>query len=445
MLKKILLSFWLVTSLSHAQFSVKGELERFQNYPWMVLYQLQGSQQNYIAYDSIKKGKFSIVMPTDQARGMYRLMYDVKNQAYVDFIFDNENVELTFNPKYPKESIQFSASDNNKIYQDYLIATEHLQQEIDSLQIAYFSAEDKSGIETSYQTKVVELSSTQNNYEKLASDKLANHFIKAGRRYNEKMPIKVPNDYLASVKTHYFDHIDLNNPMLQRSSFIHSKINAFLFYIDTADDSDQLIALRKESISTVLEKIGNNFSLSKDIQEGLLFAFAEQENIALVNFMLNNYLKLPREYQDNNFITDIKGQLRTSIGVTVPNIIWQENGVQKSLHKLTGATTYVIVFWSSTCGHCLQEMPLLYDYFNGNNSVQVLAVGLEDDESKPGWQTMIKQYPDFLHIYGKDKWKNTYASDYGVNATPSFYVLDAKKRVLAKPDDVKALKEFFAE
>ena len=442
MIKKILITFLLVSSISHAQFSIKGELQRYQNYPWMVLYQLEGSQQNYIAYDSIRKGQFSIAIPMNQTPGMYRLMYDVKNQAYVDFIFDNEDIELTFNPKNPNETIQFNESNNNKIYQDYLIATQDAQQELDSLQVAYFDSKEKTLLESLYAKKVAELTTTQQYYEKLASDKLASHFIKASKKFYREKVFVEPTTYLVSVKAHFFDFVDLNDKTLQRSTFIHDKVNAFIFYLGTSDDPAQLIQLRKEAIATILTKIGDNYSLSKDIQEGLLFSFAAQENITMVNFMLNNYLQLPREFQDINFINDIKGQLRTSIGVVVPNIIWQENNTQKNLHELSGAEKYIIVFWSSTCGHCLQEMPLLDTYLKGNNSIRVIAVGLEDYKSKLGWETMIKEYPSFLHVYGKDKWKNKYASDYGVNATPSFFVLNAQKKVLAKPDDVKALKTF---
>ena len=88
-------------------------------------------------------------------------------------------------------------------------------------------------------------------------------------------------------------------------------------------------------------------------------------------------------------------------------------------------------------------MPVLYDYLKTNQQTQVIAVGLEDDESKAGWQQEITKYPKFINVYGTNKWENKYALDYGVNATPNFFVLDAKKKVLAKPDDVDELKLFF--
>ena len=110
---------------------------------------------------------------------------------------------------------------------------------------------------------------------------------------------------------------------------------------------------------------------------------------------------------------------------------------------LDGASYYVVVFWSSTCGHCLIEMPILYDYLKGNAGVKVISVGLEDDSSRAGWETQITSYPNFINVYGDNKWENKFARGYGVNATPFFFVLDAQKKVMAKPNDVAELKIFF--
>jgi thiol-disulfide isomerase/thioredoxin len=446
MIKKILFAFLLISSFSYAQFSVKGELKPAEDFPYMILYQLQGSQQNYIAYDSIKNGKFLIRIPQDKESGMYRLIYDIKNRLFVDFIYGKENVSLILDPKNPKESVKFIESDNNRIYQDYLNKTYTIQQKMDSLQVVYFSTKDEAlskNLSKKYQETKDLLNKNQLAFEQNTTNKFASNFIKANARYNADSLIKMPSDYLKSVKDHFFDNINLKNNALLNSSFINDKINDFIFYLNNSDDTAQLKTLRKEAITVVMDKIGFEYNLAKDIQEGLLNTFTQQEDITMVNYVLNYYLQLPRTYQDVGFVNDIKAQLKTAIGMKVPNINWQENGSQKDLHNLTNAAKYIIVFWSSTCSHCLQEMPVLYDYFKDNSEVKVIAVGLEDITSKTSWQNMITQYPKFSHVFGENKWKNKYASLYGINATPSFFVLDAKKKVLGKPDDVEELKMFF--
>ena len=448
MIKKILFAFLFISSFSYAQFTVKGELQPNGNYPYMIMYQLQGAKQNYIAHDSIRNGKFSITVPAQQASGVYRLVYDIKNRLFTDFIYDNENISLTLNPINPIQSVVFTSSKNNKIYQNYLKEAQPIQQKLDSLQTIYFNSSDKIADKKNselYQKNNHNLTTSQKQFEALSTGKLVNHFIKASARYNTKDLIKSPTKYLASVKDHFFDNIDFNNEALLNSTFINDKINDFIFHLNTSDDKNILNQLYKEAITTVINKIRTNPGLTKDIEEGLLYTFAQQENISMVNTVLNYYLQLPNELQDRGFISDIKGQLKTAIGNIAPNILWNEENKSQSLHMLSDSSYYIVVFWSSTCGHCLKELPLLKEYLKNKKEVEILSIGLETEESKNSWKDETYYYPDWIHIYGKDKWENKFAREYGVNATPSFFILNAKKKILAKPDDVRELKEYFVK
>ena len=445
MLKKIYPLILLFTSIINAQHSVIGKMDPVSNYTWIALYQLQGAQQNYITNTKVTNGEFSLTIPEKSSKGIYRLIYDLENRLFVDFIYDNENVTLTFNPKYPNQSTVFTESENNKLFQSYLKATTLLQQKLDSLQVEYFNSTDKTdqqNIVKSYYLFYAKLKANQVNFENQSNEKLVNQFIKASARYNSIKPIKIPSDYLASIKTHFFDNIDFNNKALLNSTFINDKINDFIFYLNTSEDPKMLNQLQKEAITKVITKLSVNKTLAKNIEEGLLYTFSKQENIVMVNYMLNHYLQLPKELQDAAFINEIKEQLKMAIGMTAPNILWNENNSQKDLNGLVGATYYVVAFWSSTCSHCLKEMPILYDFLKENPQIKVVSVGLEDDPSKTGWETQITNYPNFINVYGENKWENKFARAYGVNATPSFFVIDNDKKVIAKPDDVEKLKAF---
>ena len=443
MIKKLCCLFIFTAFFSNAQHTIKGEMHSVENYPWMLLYKLQGAKQDFVAYDSIKDGKFEITIPKNTTSGIYRLVYDNQNQLFVDIIYDKEDIEFNFHPKHPNSLMQFSKSENNKLYYNYLRAISKPQQQLDSLQVDYFKPNANGAISLLYKKKYDRLKTIQSHFEKMAQGKLAYHFIKASARYNASEPIKSSVDYLKETQIHFFDNLDFNSTALDNSTFKHDKINDFIFYLNSADDSETQTALRKEAIHLVLEKIKSNQTFSKDVQESLLYNFAQQQDVVMTNYMINHYLQLPKELQDATFINDAKGQLRTAVGNIAPNILWDKNGEQKTLHKLHGSTNYLVVFWSSGCSHCLKELPLLKDYLKDKPTIHVVAVGLEDEHSTANWQKEITKYPDWTHIYGKDKWKNRFANDYGVNATPSFYFLDSKKKILAKPDDVKEFKKVF--
>ena len=174
---------------------------------------------------------------------MYRLIYDIKNRLFVDFIYAKENVSLSLDPRSPKESVKFIESDNNKIYQDYLNKTNTIQQKIDSLQVLYFNTNDvtlSKKLSEKYQEIKELLNKSQLSFEQESINNFASNFIKAKARYNADSLIKIPIDYLKSVKDHFFDNIDLKNSALLNSSFINDKINDFIFYLNNSDDDAQL-------------------------------------------------------------------------------------------------------------------------------------------------------------------------------------------------------------
>ena len=443
MYKKLFLSIVLLTSFVNAQHTIKGVMQPEASFEWVILYQLQGLSQKYIENADIVNGVFTFTLPETANTGVYRLMYDIKNRLFVDVIYNNEDVSFTFDPKNPDEQIQFITSKENQIYHQYLTETATIQRQLDSLQVFYFSSPEKDRITKLYLEQHATLKKVQQDFELQSKNKMASHFIKASARYTTQKPIENPQGYLNSVKTHFFDFIDFNDKILLNSTFINDKIIDYIFYLNNSEDTEINTELQKYAISTVITKIGDNLNFVKDLEESLLYNFTQQQNVPMAKYMLeNHYNKLPISLQDIAFKKDMKAQLKTVIGNKAPNILWTDNSVSKDLYSLTNAEYYVVVFWSSSCGHCLKEMPILYDYLKDNTKTKVIAVGLEKEETKADWETLIVDYKEFIHVYGANKWKNKFAREYGVNSTPSFFVLNANKKIVAKPYDVAKLKIF---
>lgn len=440
MIKKFLLLLLLAATVANAQHTLTGKMQPKGDYEWMILYHMQGAKQNYIANADINEGEFSFKLADSLNVGIYRLVYDLQNQLFVDVIYNNEDISFTFNPENPNQEIQFAQSEENKLYYNYLKRTATLQYQLDSLQVAYFNTSDKNKITSLYQKKYTDLANIQQQFEKRSKEKLAHHFIKASARYNPEKPIEKPNDYLKSTKQHFFDYVDFNNQTLLNSTFITDKINDYIFYLNASDDPQVNTQLKKDAITTVMEKIGTNHSLAKDIQEVLLYNFTQQQNVPIVKFLLDNYYtKLPAKFQDSDFKKDVEAKIKTALGNKAPNISWTDN----NLYNLSNYDNYVIVFWSSQCGHCLKEIPVLYELLKDQSKTKVIAFGMEEETSKPIWEELILNYPNFINVYGANKWQNEFAQEYGVHSTPTYFVLDADKNIIAKPNDVKELKFLF--
>lgn len=440
MFKKILLLFLFISATSFAQHTIKGTMKPAEKYPWMMAYKLNGAKQDFITYDSIQQGEFTLNITKNRKKGIYRLIYDVQNRLFLDVFYDNEDIEFSFNPRNPQETVKFLKSKNNILYQNYSQTISSIERTLDSLQIAYFKSPNKN-LETVYSKTKELLTKTQQRFEKEAQGLLVYDFIKSNKKYYSNALIKSPENYLKTVNQHYYDYVDFTSPTLSNSTFYHNKINEYIFRLNSSDDAETLKQLRKKAIDFTLEKIKNNVSLSQDIQEGLLYNFAQAEKVDMTNHVLNHYLKLPKQHQDTDFIDDVKGRLKTAIGNIAPNIFWGKD--KETLHMLNDSPNYLVFFWSSGCGHCIKELPKLAEYIKTKPNVKVIAVGLETELSKPVWEQIITGHPNWIHVYGKDKWKNRYVKEYGVSSTPSFYLLDSKKKIIAKPDDTVELKKYF--
>ena len=75
-----------------------------------------------------------------------------------------------------------------------------------------------------------------------------------------------------------------------------------------------------------------------------------------------------------------------------------------------------------------------------HSEVQVIAYALENNVRN--WKKTIKNFPDFLHTYDLGKWESPVVKNYAVHATPSFFYLNNKKEIIAKPADVEELAAF---
>ncbi|MGE5944123.1 MAG: TlpA family protein disulfide reductase, partial [Flavobacteriales bacterium] len=168
----------------------------------------------------------------------------------------------------------------------------------------------------------------------------------------------------------------------------------------------------------------------------------------VANYIADSYLIDIAKLQNNKELVYKLTTFRNiSIGHKAPDFSFEikENNtnVIKKLSELQGAENYIIVFWSSTCAHCLHEMPLLHDFLKGQekNKLKVIAIGLEGEANN--WNDTITKFPDFIHVFGEGKWENVIGDDYGVTATPTYFILNKDKEIIARPDDVAVLKTFY--
>jgi len=445
-MRKYLFLFILLCSIAlQAQYSIKGTIDPDHDYSWILLYKMENGDQNYIANADVVDGEFTFEIDDKEPSGIYRAYYQIENSLYVEFIYNYEDVRFSFNPNNPDTSISFSESKENNIYHNYYDTIKSRQHNLDSIQVLYFNSKDKKTDETlikTYKKYLSELHDEQHQFEKDSKGMLAYHFIRASSQYNAETPHKKDDDYLEAIKEHFFDAMDLSDSILNHSTFINDRLNDYVFYLNQGEDLVTENELQKAAIEKATQWIGDHLLLLSSFEEDLIETYLHSENVEMINFVLEDHYKdLPKEYQNEELIRRTEATLKTALGSVAPDFSWENDGKNYSLHELSGTDYYIVLFFSSNCPHCQMEIPEFYKFIIGIENIKVVAIGLEDE--KQSWEVMTKEYAEFINILDLKKWSSQKVKDYGISAIPTYLVLDAEKKILAKPEDFEALKSMF--
>ena len=429
-MKKSLFILFILPVLAFSQHSISGTFSPAKDFKIAILYKVTPTQlvyENHSAVDSL--GNYHITIKDQAEKGMYKVVYAMPQEEYnFDVIYNNEDIEVNFQTE---KGTTFITSEENKLWQSYNKSMRLVNESLNN----FFKSKSKT--EANFLKLIKVQKQTQTEYEKAANNKLASNFITAKRPY---FPSKFKDEatYMEEKKAHYFDHLDFKNIQLLNSNFL---VEASFDYVYTFINETNVEASLKENIDVLVQQIGNQNGFKNLILELLWRQFSgSKETVA--SYIAENYLvDIAKETQNETLFAEIALLKQTSIGQKAPNF----DIAASSLYDLNTSDFYIVAFWSSTCGHCLAEMPVLQDFVNKQpkNKIDVIAIGLESEPEF--WTQKIKEFKNFTHVYGEGKWDNKIGDAYNVKSTPTFYILNKSKEIVAKPYDVNALKNFFTE
>lgn len=420
-MKKIFPLLLLMPFFCMAQ-SVKGNFSPAEDFSYAFLYKATPEGANYVNRGKLDSlGNFEIQLDSVVTAGIYKIVYAIPpEENNFDFIYDGKE-SIAFNFSYDK-GVEFKESEENKLWNSYLKSMDMVSQTISN----YYNKDgkNKDGFKSIFKV----LKDTQKAYEESAEGKLVSSFIIANRPY-------IPNEYedigtySQNLKKHFLSQIDFGNYLLQSSSFLVDRVTGYVFNMVENPNDD----IYKEHIDDVAEAISDDhLEIKTNLIEILWQRFVTMENHDVANYITDHYLLELANKSGNKVLAEtITSYKNTSVGTKAPNFEIASTENTTSLHNLDGSEYYLLIFWSSGCGHCLSELPKVKELIAEKKNLQVVAFGLEEEPNK--WTEEIKKYPDFIHTIGLGKWDNPIVKTYGIAATPMYFLLSSDKIIMAKP------------
>ncbi len=246
-------------------------------------------------------------------------------------------------------------------------------------------------------------------------------------------------------RDHFFDNTDLSDERLLRTPILQNRLNAF--FTNVLIQSPDTI---NNEIDKLIDKVKGNYKVFQFVAVYLFNHFRESEimghDAVVVKLADDIYLSGKADWVTDEFKDDLRKQVDrirpNLIGKKAQNLIMDSyKGMFVSLDDIDKDFT-VLYFWEPDCGHCAEATPKLKAWYDKarNEGVEIFAVCTTAD--KPKWQKYIEDNK-LEWINGWDPERRTnFGYYYNVEATPTVYILDRNKTIIAKKLSVEDIGSF---
>ena len=260
------------------------------------------------------------------------------------------------------------------------------------------------------------------------------------------------------VKDHYWDNIVFNDNRLLRTPFFENKLDDYF---------KNYISREPDSIISEVQYMLTVAKTGKEIYPFLLFKFTNkyispefmgQDKVFLhiyQNFFAKGDTTLLSEASKKSLRERAYSLMANQLGLPAPILVLNDlNEERFALHNMKATYTF-IAFWDPTCSHCKVEIPKLDSIYKASwikHDIKVIAVNTNAKE--------MTLWKEFIKDNKLDQWINAYQTDedlnkeitegkpttirqlYDVFKTPTFYLLDKDKKIVAKNLSIEQFNDF---
>jgi thiol-disulfide isomerase/thioredoxin len=438
-----LASLMIITVLNAEGYTIRFAIKGEKNKDALLVMHYGTSKYSIDTAKIDKKGDAVFTGDKPLVPGMYLIAID--GTQILDFLISdtiNQNFAISVTKDEYFETLSFKDSPENEAFADYsrfLLKRQKRETELDN------NSSDKQSSEL--------IDEEIKSWEKQAAEKIANIKVQfpgsllelVAMAMNPLHPNKneVPKSadsarrYLYEFyKDHYWDHLTLTDKRMQNTPILIPAIdnyfkNMVLQIPDSLIRAIDLVLSKAESDSTMLKfltaHIFNQYMSSK---------IMGMENV-VVHIIDNYYLAGKVQSKDENFVKKIIEYAdkcrETLIGKQGGDLKMETlSGGAESLYDID-APYILVCFYESTCDHCRQEIPKIYNVFQTFKDKGLVGFCVYTQKDKNEWTKFVSEHKltDWINVWDPRNESN-FRFKYSVYSVPQVYVLDSNRKIVGR-------------
>lgn len=376
--------------------------------------------QSTVGTDSI----FMLSMPANSYQGFYRLVWE---NGGTDLLYAGEPISFSV----PQDEIEVIRGDAWRSYRNLKLAiaeNRHNQGQLNALLTGY-QGESRALKVAAKQLK--KLRKAEQQLEKTIRGGGQADFVHRHLRFEWPF-IGMNPDLLGEVysRERYLALIDLSDTVQLHYNLLAQHIVEYYRMFEPGEREDQEI-LTLGFVNRVFEKLEENTAYVKAVGEFLRLGFEQMNQpkaLNLINQKLATHLACTDPQLTVRLHADPAAYAAIATGAKAPVIPGLVRADESAVDWVPSAG--LLVFWSSECPDCLQQLPDLHLWLKNNHpDIKVTAIGL--DTWATGWLAESRLLEHWTHYRDPKGWQGVAAARYLVQKAPFFVRIDAQGKIIA--------------
>lgn len=380
-------------------------------------------------------GAFTFLYPA-QYKGAAILKLKDSTQQQISFIvlLNKENFSINWTDFKNFDAIRFeNSAENDSFYKGMTVyqASQNILAGLNYLQPLY----KKMPTESKWLQK--ETKKQENTLaemiKKLPSNNYAGYYLTIRKMIADMPVIARTNVERIPEIEKQFKGLNFNDEKLLQSGLLSQLLASYYLLMESYGNLDTVAQHANSASDAILNNLAGNEILKQEIAAHLFkqlektSLYKSAEHVAL--YMLN----------DGSCTLDKKSTAlyeqyrKMGVGNTAPEIQLTTAVKNNSSLSAVSANYKLVVFGSSWCPKCQEEVVQLKKYYQQwkkQYNLEVVFVSIDTDPVK--YEAFINDF-EWISSCDFKGWKTQAAVDYFVFATPTIYLLDADNKILLKP------------
>jgi thiol-disulfide isomerase/thioredoxin len=384
----------------------------------------------------------------DEPPGIYRILYSDRiggirtENRFVEFIYNRENIEIEVITGEEGPETRFGNTVENLVYNIFMDFELGYEAKIMELYGPLFAGDGSpGGVNASrlYDNLQMQrkrfMDSLENLYPGLYSVRIMNAFrapFTPGTMTHEQR--------IDTLKECFFDQSEIDDPSLLYAPVYTYKLVDYLslYKVDTFTMEEQEKAFMV-AIDRIMQHVSADPELHSFVVSFLLegFELLHMERVQL--YLAEYYLEQSCESDAAELVRQrMEGYERMIPGKLAPDFVIRD--VEGKSHQLSRMEhAYVaVLFWASSCEHCREMLPELNRWYQQENHLDLEVVAISVDSSETDFRNYIQELqPSWITARDPLGWNGKIEGDYNVYATPTLYLLDRDRIIVARPGNFR--------